>query len=584
MKHIVRIVILVVAVAAVGELIWQWGFCRFYVRPGYMAVVTAKQGDALPPDQILAREGLMGIQENVLGEGRHFLNPIFNDFEIRPAILIPPGKVGLVTSKVGANLPVGEFLAEPGQKGSWRRVLGPGRYRINPYGYQVDIVSAISIPVGYAGVITSLSGAQAAEGEFAEPNQKGVRREILQPGLYYVNPREYQVDVLEIGVNQVSLIGKQGGTVITKSNIAPQQNAAIAALQSEVLDEQRHKRYDYMKKSANLFTSSRSGAPATSPVATSQYKPMTPEEQERQMLESGQAKVFGDSMATLGVAQFVEFPSRDGFQINLDMTVEFELAPDKIAWLFRTYGDLPAVVDKILLPQISSVSRNKGSEYRAKDFIVGAGREKFQQDLTLALARTLGLKNITVHNALIRHAEVPQQILEPIQQASLAVEQDLTNKERQNTARKQAQLNTELGMIAQLREQVGQETEKLKAEVRADQEKQMAYIQAEAIKQVAEIRKETAGIQAETLRISSKAEADALRLVQGEEAKGLQLKTAAFGDPQAYALNVFAQNLNPTVRINILHAGDGTLWTDLKTAGLAELGGAEVLKKHPPAK
>jgi len=50
--------------------------------------------------------------------------------------------------------------------------------------------------------------------------------------------------------------------------------------------------------------------------------------------------------------QFVEFPSRDGFDISLDMTVEFELKPDKIARIFRDYGDLPAVVEKIIMPQI----------------------------------------------------------------------------------------------------------------------------------------------------------------------------------------------------------------------------------------
>jgi hypothetical protein len=53
------------------------------------------------------------------------------------------------------------------------------------------------------------------------------------------------------------------------------------------------------------------------------------------------------------------------------------------------------------------------------------------------LAATLGEKKIVVHNALIRHVVVPDQILDPIQQASIAIEQNLTNKERQNTAKKE---------------------------------------------------------------------------------------------------------------------------------------------------
>jgi hypothetical protein len=126
------------------------------------------------------------------------------------------------------------------------------------------------------------------------------------------------------------------------------------------------------------------------------------------------------------------------------------------------------------MPQILSVSRLKGSAYRAKDFIVGEGREKFQNDLTDALARTLAEKHIIIHNALIRHVNVPMQILDPIQQASIAVEQNLTNKEKQNTARKQAELNTDLGLIEQRREQVAQETEPRPRS--ADQEKQVATI------------------------------------------------------------------------------------------------------------
>ena len=139
--------------------------------------------------------------------------------------------MAVVTSKVGSILAEGEFIANRGQKGTWHSVLGPGKYRMNPYGYDIAIVDAISIPIGYAGVITSLSGEQAASGQFAEVGQKGVRKDILQPGLYYVNPKEYKVDVLEIGINQVSLLGRSGGKVVTKARQLG-QNEALNELQS----------------------------------------------------------------------------------------------------------------------------------------------------------------------------------------------------------------------------------------------------------------------------------------------------------------------------------------------------------------
>ncbi|NNJ71474.1 MAG: hypothetical protein HKP10_09350, partial [Kiritimatiellales bacterium] len=477
---------------------------------------------------------------------------------------IDPGKVGIVTSKVGEKLPTGEFIAERGQKGIWRSELGPGKYRMNPYGYNIEIADAISIPIGYAGVITSLSGEQAPSGQFANDRQKGVRKDVLQPGLYYVNAKEYKVDVLEIGINQVSLLGEGGSRVVTKARQLG-QNQALNVLQANVLQKQEAKRADYFSKRASSFApqQSRRGRrvefEAGRPLAD--MAPASLEEGEMNLME------------------LVSFPSRDGFQISLDMTVEFELDPRDIAGIYRRYGDLPAVVDKIIMPQITSISRNKGSEYRAKDFIVGEGREKFQDDLTVALETTLGGKDIKVYNALIRHVEVPDEIRAPIQQASIAVEQDLTNKERQNTARKEAELNTELSLIKQRGEQVMQETEKIKAEIAADLEKQVAQIQAETLKKAAEIKKKTAAIAADRVRVLGQAKATAIEKVDGEKANGLQLKTAAFGDPVAYAQWRFADTLNPRMKLNIIHAGDGTLWTDLEKTGFAELGGAQQLQK-----
>jgi len=569
---------LVVLVVVIGGawLLWQWGFCRFYVGPDQMAVITAKTGDALPPGQILAKDGQRGIREDVLGEGRHFRNPWLYEREIRPVTVIPPGKVGVVTSKVGQELPEGEFLAERGQKGIWRNVLGPGKYRLNPVGYQIDIVDAISIPIGYDGVVTSLSGTQTPPHAFAKKGEKGVRSDVLQPGLYFVNPREYKVDVLEIGVNQVSLLGKGGGAVITKG-LQVSQNVAMDRLQQNVLQEQQEKRADYMRQESS------SGMRLGRLLSSS-----APDKARRRSYDT--AEVEMDEMAppapsqapaslSFVLNQFVEFPSRDGFEISLDMTVEFELLPKDIAWLFRTYGDLPAAVDKVIMPQILSVSRLKGSAYGAKDFIVGEGREKFQTELTESLAKTLEEKRITIHAALIRHVNVPGQILDPIQQASLAQEQDLTNQEKQNTAKKLGQLNTELSLIGQRRDQVAQETEKIKALIQADQDKQVAEIRGDTIRQAAEIEKQTAGVRAERVTTLGTADAEVVKLVQGAEAKGQQLKVKAFGDAEAYNLWTLAGALSDDLSINILHAGPGTLWTDLKNAGLAEVGAGAVLQK-----
>ncbi len=62
MKSILKLVaLLVLAVAFVYGGIWQWGFCRFYVKPNQMAVVTTKSGKPLAAGPIFGGKGQKGV-------------------------------------------------------------------------------------------------------------------------------------------------------------------------------------------------------------------------------------------------------------------------------------------------------------------------------------------------------------------------------------------------------------------------------------------------------------------------------------------------------------------------------------------
>jgi hypothetical protein len=559
-----------------------WFFCRIPVPAGYMAIVTAKTGKPLPAGEILAGPGEKGVRKDPLTEGRHFLDPINNDWRIVPVNTIPVGKVGVVTSKVGKELPPGEILsADTAGKGVWKDVLGPGTYRLNPEGYELTMLDAVNIPIGYVGIVTSQTGTPVKPGEFAGPGQQGVMKDVLQPGLYYINPRAYQVDVLEIGMNQVSILGRSGSVVITKSQIS-NASSALDSLQQNTIQVQQEKRNEYLEKnrdrgfisqqalSANaapaasdlLGSSLRRGAPKKIALAkAAQTEPADPFAGNKPQQQS--SSIAPESVA-FGINRFVEFPSRDGFQILLDMTVEFELLPENIARIYMLYGDLPAVVEKIILPQVLSISRIKGSSYKARDFIDGEGRQLFQKELNAELTRVLKEKHIVIHNAIIRHAEVPSDILVPIQESSVAKEQDLTNKARQDTARKQDELNTETAMVEQLKKQVDQETEKLVATTAAETKNLVAGIQAETALEVATINLEKSTVQAQITQAQGEAKVKAEFVVSNEKALGDQLRSGVFKNPATLADLTFVDKLNPSLGIRIIHAGEGTLWTDLK--------------------
>ena len=579
------------ALFVLGSFAFVWVFCRVYVGPGEMAIVTSKTGDELPPGAILAEPGQKGVQRIPLGEGRHFLNPVTHDWRIVAAITIPAGSVGVVTSKNGRELAPGEILApDRDSKGVWKDVLGPGRYRLNPEGYDVKVMSAINIPIGYVGVVTSQTGKPAAAGSFAGPGEKGVMEKVLQPGLYYVNPRAYQVDVVEIGMNQVSIVGKSGTVVLTKAQ--SQSANGLDELQRMTLQKQVQKRAEYVTQNADLGIVDEDSARNFSNYAQSTLGSLARAPVARKMASSGnrylqtasaareeaaaparsnasQSQLPANDSVAFGMNQFVQFPSSDGFAIMLDMTVEFELMPEKISKIFMLYGDLPAVVSKIIMPQILSISRMKGSDYKAREFIDGEGRQKFQEEMTAELVRVLGEKHILVRNAIVRHVEVPEEILAPIQSAAVAKEQDLTNKTQQDTEKRRAELNTEIAKVDQLKREVEQETAKLVATVAAEMKKDVAEINAETKLKAAEIDLECAKIQAKITETRGSAEVKAKFLVENEEALGIKRRASAFKDPSLWADLTFADALNPAVNIRVIHSGEGTLWTDLKGASLA---------------
>ena len=588
MSKVVASASVAVAAVVVAFCAFIWCFCRVYVPEGQMAIVTAKTGRPLPPGRILAEPGEKGVQRVPLAEGRHFLNPINNDWRIVSAISIPAGSIGIVTSKTGKELAPGEILApDDDSKGVWRRVLGPGTYRLNPEGYDVKAVNAINIPIGYVGVVTSLTGRPAGQGRFAGTGEKGVLEKILQPGLYYVNPRAYQVDVVEVGMNQVSIVGKSGTVVLTKAQSTSANG--LAELQQNTLSAQSAKRASYMDANASLgILKAEDAAAASSHTRAASSaggaRPHGPGKLQKFDRRSRFAEAAGarapaaarlpqpsqvSESVAFGMSQFVQFPSSDGFAIMLDMTVEFELMPEHISRIYMLYGDLPAVVSKIILPQILSVSRMKGSGYKAREFIDGEGRQKFQKEMTDELVKILGEKKILVRNAIVRHVEVPADILKPIQETSVAKEQDLTNQTEQKTAKKQALLNTELAMVDQLKRETEQETEKLTATIAANMKKGVAEIEAAAQLKVAEINLEAAKVRADITRTKGEAEANAKFLVENEEALGAKRRAAVFKTPGTLADLEFVKNLNPEVSIRVLHSGEGTLWTDLKGASIS---------------
>jgi len=195
-------------IAFLAGSMWWWFWWRIEPESGEIAVLVKKTGKNLPVDRIIAESPeYKGVQPDVLPEGRFFRNPYTWDWMIIKATDIPAGKFGVLARKFGKDLPGGKIIApDDSYKGIVRDVLGTGKHRINPYAYEIKLFDDIKIAPGHVGVVTSLCGediltggkAAADSGFLVGANQKGVQHDVLKEGTHRLNPFLFAVSIVNI--------------------------------------------------------------------------------------------------------------------------------------------------------------------------------------------------------------------------------------------------------------------------------------------------------------------------------------------------------------------------------------------------
>lgn len=227
MKWTVPVFILAVLMLVAAPVFYWYG-CRIEPGNGEIAVLIRKTGERLPPGEVIARKPeQQGIQLEVLGEGRYFRNPYIWDWEILPITDVPAGKFAVLVRKFGNDLEGGQIIApDDAGKGVLREVLGTGKHRINPYAYEVKVFDDIKIMPGFVGVVTSLTGDDIFSGKANDlsrqngflvgPGRKGVQPEVLKEGTHRVNPFIYSVALVNIQSQRHEFSGDDAITFLTQ--------------------------------------------------------------------------------------------------------------------------------------------------------------------------------------------------------------------------------------------------------------------------------------------------------------------------------------------------------------------------------
>ena len=193
-----------------------------YVGEDKVGVVSKSIGfQSLPPGKIIATAGEKGPQADVLPPGWHpWYWPFIYKIDFENVVEIDAGMVGLLTAKDGRPLPedttyAPEWPAEDekrmsqnanyfltdgeGYRGPQTTVLKPGAHRINPKLFSVDVVPVTTIEKATVGVVKSNVGERPAAGLSAsgralvERGQRGIWREPLLEGQYYLNTDAFEI-------------------------------------------------------------------------------------------------------------------------------------------------------------------------------------------------------------------------------------------------------------------------------------------------------------------------------------------------------------------------------------------------------
>lgn len=181
-------------------------------------------GAKMPPGRVVATEGEVGIQADVLKPGLHLIRFPFEKVVRKvPLIEIGADELGIVEAIDGEPMPPGRifaldraqnahnnfqdpiaFIKQGGVKGIQLRTLPPGLWPIHPYLFRVSVAKTTVIPQGKVGVIIAADGAsldpgrllaRAVDGHLSFQNaelfvgsggQRGPQVDILTPGTYRI--------------------------------------------------------------------------------------------------------------------------------------------------------------------------------------------------------------------------------------------------------------------------------------------------------------------------------------------------------------------------------------------------------------
>jgi prohibitin 1 len=153
------------------------------------------------------------------------------------------------------------------------------------------------------------------------------------------------------------------------------------------------------------------------------------------------ARVVMMSTRTLEETEVMSVPSKEGLNVNLDITILYRLEPHRAVEIYKTVG--PHYQEIVLIPQFRSAARGATVNYEAKALYTSE-REILSQGIYDALEKSMLERGIFIEKVLLRAILLPPTVSGAIEQ-KLKAEQEaermkfVLQKETQEAERKRVE-------------------------------------------------------------------------------------------------------------------------------------------------
>ena len=594
----------------VGLWPWQYkvelvGFVT--VPPGKIGCVEACDGEPLAGGRIVAREvacdsfqdargflkngGERGPQMALIPPGTYRINSLLFTVTMADAVIIPPGKIGVVEARDGKPLPLGRviarhvdcnsyqdapaFIAGGGERGPQMSIVAPGTYRINPFLFSIQLTDAIDIEDNKVGIVTTREGKALATGEIAGPvidghdmfqnaqsfvdgkGCKGLQEQVLLAGRYFINPRFATVETVEmsevpiahVGV-VIAFVGKEGQDVTGDSfkhgNLVSKGEKGVWV---DPLDPGKYPINPYTHKITNVPT-----ANVVLNWATGKTE----------------AHQLDKNLSTITVR------SADGFKFNLDVSQIIHIPRNDAPKVIARFGDMSALVTQVLEPTIGNYFRNAAQGSDIIDFL--KNRSVRQDEARKAISAALTEYNVGAVDTLIGDIVPPDELMKTLTDRKIAEQERVTYDTQRQAQVVRQQLEQATALAVTQAKVVDAERQVAIAEFSAQASVKSAEGQAQA-------KKINAEADATVVRTVGDAEASKTRAVGGAEAEVMKLKIASM-ESGNYAMVQVAEALaKGGVKLvpDVVAGGGGTAGNGLVDVLLANIirGGGGAVRASP---